>query len=517
MAAGGITRRSLLAAGAGALAGRLAWPRLAWPAPAATPVIAAAPPRIGALALGDVSASERTLALPAAADLVALQWRGSAGALPQLRVRARGGRWSRWVPGAGCGAEAPSAAGSLIGAPVWVAGARELQLRAAQPLHDVRLHLVSASASAGDSALALAPGRHASGLAAADAQMALASDLALGQPPIIARRVWAQGVCHPSVAPGYGAVRMAFVHHTETPNGYLPAEVAPMLRAIFAFHRFVRGWNDIGYNFVIDAFGRIFEARAGGTDEPVVGAQAGGYNQVSTGVAVLGSYGGQDPPAPALAALHALLAWKLSLHSVPALGRVRVEVNPAGAVYSRFPAGARVWLPHIAGHRDGDSTDCPGDALYADLPAVRRVVRQLAPQPARAALSLQGVAPGQVGVPPASAGQPVVSAQLTGSLALLDGTPIAGALLSLQLRSVSQRGEVVRERTVTQVRTDAQGRWSLPLTATGAAAAGKRWLRSAYDGRSGQPASGHAAVSEAVALPAPLRASLEALPPSAAT
>ncbi len=56
----------------------------------------------------------------------------------------------------------------------------------------------------------------------------------------------------------------------------------------------------------------------------------------------------------------------------PSLGRVTVRVNPAGAVYSRFPAGARVSLPRIAGHRDADSTDCPGDALYGELPALRQ-------------------------------------------------------------------------------------------------------------------------------------------------
>ena len=71
---------------------------------------------------------------------------------------------------------------------------------------------------------------------------------------------------------------MAFVHHTENPNGYTAGEVPAMLRAIFVFHRYARGWNDIGYNFVIDLYGRIFEARAGGIDEPVVGAQAGGFN-----------------------------------------------------------------------------------------------------------------------------------------------------------------------------------------------------------------------------------------------
>ena len=74
----------------------------------------------------------------------------------------------------------------------------------------------------------------------------------------------------------YGTVELAFVHHTENPNGYSAAQVPAMLRAIYAFHRYVNGWNDIGYNFVIDLYGRVFEARAGGIDQPVVGAQAGG-------------------------------------------------------------------------------------------------------------------------------------------------------------------------------------------------------------------------------------------------
>src|SRR5262249_12855258 len=138
--------------------------------------------------------------------------------------------------------------------------------------------------------------------------------------------------------------------------------------AIFLFHRDVRGWNDIGYNFVVDLFGRIFEARAGGIDEPVVGAQAGGYNLVSTGVAVLGDFTGSPMSARAAGALARRLAWKLSLHGTPAPGRVTVHVDPAGAGFSRFPAGAPVSLPRVAGHRDGDSTDCPGDALYAQLP-----------------------------------------------------------------------------------------------------------------------------------------------------
>src|ERR1019366_6228814 len=108
--------------------------------------------------------------------------------------------------------------------------------------------------------------------------------------PILARRGWAQGVSHPKVAPEYGDVLMAFVHHTENPNGYSAGEVPAMLRAIYAFHRYVNGWNDIGYNFAIDLYGGVFEARAGGIDEPVVGAHAGGYNLLSSGVEGSGSF-----------------------------------------------------------------------------------------------------------------------------------------------------------------------------------------------------------------------------------
>jgi uncharacterized protein with LGFP repeats len=254
------------------------------------------------------------------------------------------------------------------------------------------------------------------------------------------------------VAPEYGSVELAFVHHTENPNGYLPAEVPGMLRAIFAFHRDGRGWNDIGYNFVIDRFGRIFEARAGGIDEPVTGAQAGGYNYRSTGIGILGEYGAQRISPAVGSALARLLAWKLSLHGAPVVGRVAVRVNPTGAIYSRFPAGAWVSLPRIAGHRDGDSTSCPGDALYGELPALRMRAENLAGRPARATLLIQ-----------AQNSSPA-TAVLAGAMAFLDGTPVPGAPVEVQVRHVSHRGQAVQERTIAQAMTNAEGRWSLPVS-----------------------------------------------------
>jgi uncharacterized protein with LGFP repeats len=216
-------------------------------------------------------------------------------------------------------------------------------------------------------------------------------------------------------------VKLAFVHHTDNPNGYSAGEVPSMLYAIYQFHRYTKGWDDIGYNFVIDLFGRIWEARKGGIDQAVVGAQAGGYNQVSTGVAILGTFDSVLPTPAALGSLQRLLAWKLSLHGVPTTGRVTVEVNRADAFYTPFAPGAHVSLPRVAGHRDGDSTGCPGDALYGHLPEVRSQVQSRAGRPLRLSLFASAAS--------VRRGTPVV---VVGALKHLRGAPVAGAAIELQ-------------------------------------------------------------------------------------
>ncbi len=306
-----------------------------------------------------------------------------------------------------------------------------------------------------------------------------------GQPPIVARRAWAHDSAHPKVAPEYGTVRLAFVHHTENPDGYSAAEVPAMLRSIYVFHRYGRGWNDIGYNFAIDRFGRIFEARAGGIDEPVTGAQAGGYNAYSTGIAILGTYSAQDISPAARAALQHLLAWKLSLHGTPVQGHVTVRVTADGAVYSRYPANTHVTLPRVAGHRDADSTECPGNALYGELPGVRHAAAQLAGAPARTTLQL-------LSAHAAGAASPL----LVGSLRLLNGAPLASAPIEIQARAVSRKGEAVTERTLAQAVTDAEGGWSLPVSISPEPPPAMA-LRAVSPGGGAQPAS----VSDTLTLP----------------
>jgi N-acetylmuramoyl-L-alanine amidase len=490
MRAHALTRRSLLAgalgAGTSGLLGRSC----------ALAAFAAQQPRTRVLEhpLGAIRAGVTRVALPAPADLVGVQYGAPRDVRVEISFRA-GGRWSAWTA-AGAQAHGPDrltrahAREAQVGEPVWTGGTGEVAIRCERALSDVRLHAVDVSDGLGARPLALAAAALARVGLRSPAPLALAEPLLVagaGQPPIIARRAWAHGSARPRVAPAYGAVRLAFVHHTDNPNSYARGEVPAMLRAIYAFHTYVNGWNDIGYNFAIDAFGRIFEARAGGIDEPVIGAHAGGYNYASTGIAVLGTFQGACISRAARVALERLLAWKLSLHGVGALAHTTVTVNPAGAVWSKYPADARVSLATVAGHRDADSTDCPGERLYAQLGHIRAAVHTLAPAPTRATLSLAapGPAPGAQGAPeaqptsvtsPVPAGEPAParpnenephvvagSPALVGTLAIADGTPVAGATVAIQARAVSRRGEVVAEQTLLQVQTDAAGAFAATL------------------------------------------------------
>jgi N-acetylmuramoyl-L-alanine amidase len=382
--------------------------------------------------------------------LAGIQWAEPAAARIEFRARRGDGRWSPWAqasvrghepdrPGAGGpgGPGGPGGGGRNFGEPVWFGPADEVQLRSAGAAAGVRVHFVAADAVSGMTPVASAVSRDIT-----DAPYPLV-DVNLpagpGQPPIIARAAWAGRRHPPASGPFYGAIDLAFVHHTENPNGYSPGQVPGMLLAIYDYHRFTRGYFDIAYNFIIDLYGRIWEARAGGVDEPVVGAHAGGYNAVSTGVAILGSFSFAQPSRASMTALQRLLAWKLALHGVPVLGKVRVEVNPSDAFYTPFAPGQRVLLPRIAGHRDGDLTSCPGDELYQRLPAVRTTVNgQAGPLYALTlAASLTTIAPGTA---------VAVSGSYTGTRSPPVAPP-AGA--SLQIQSVSGDGRLTTLTTVT--------------------------------------------------------------------
>ena len=141
--------------------------------------------------------------------------------------------------------------------------------------------------------------------------------------------------------PSYGEVQAAFVHHTVTANDYAPQDSAGIVLGIAKYHRDTNGWNDIGYNFLVDQYGQVFEGRAGGIDQAVVGAQAQGYNCHSTGVAALGTFSvGADPGAGAGRRWPASSAGSSRSTASPVAGRGR-RSSPAAASLNRYPAGTR--------------------------------------------------------------------------------------------------------------------------------------------------------------------------------
>ncbi|QGV77455.1 peptidoglycan recognition protein family protein [Streptomyces ficellus] len=189
------------------------------------------------------------------------------------------------------------------------------------------------------------------------------------RPAIVPRRAWhAERVDTAPPARYAPSVRAAVIHHTSTPNGYDCASVPHTLRDLYAGHAHGRNWDDLGYNFLVDACGTIYEGRAGGVDRAVIGAHTKGFNEGTVGVAAIGTFTrGETVPEPMLDAIARLVAWKLGPRGPDPRGRVALVSSHDEA---RYPKGTKVLLPVVGGHADGYATRCPGAALHAKLPDI---------------------------------------------------------------------------------------------------------------------------------------------------
>nr|WP_251691688.1 peptidoglycan recognition protein [Streptomyces sp. CHD11] len=196
------------------------------------------------------------------------------------------------------------------------------------------------------------------------------------RPPIVPRAVWLGDNARDQPPPRYDAEVVAvFVHHTDSPNGYDCADSPDIIRGLYEGQTLGRDWDDLGYNFVVDRCGTIYEGRAGGTDRPVTGAHTQGFNHGTTGIAALGTFTeGADVPSGMLDAIAALAAWKLGTSGTDPRGEVRLVSSNGG---SRYAAGTTATLHAVAGHSDGYMTSCPGAALQARLPDIRTLAAGL--------------------------------------------------------------------------------------------------------------------------------------------
>ncbi|MYW43282.1 N-acetylmuramoyl-L-alanine amidase [Streptomyces sp. SID161] len=162
-------------------------------------------------------------------------------------------------------------------------------------------------------------------------------------------------------------IKAAFVHHTATGNKYTCAQAPSVIRGIYRYHVKSMGWRDVGYNFLVDKCGNIYEGRAGGVAKAVLGAHTLGFNTNSMGIAVIGTYSTSKPAGAAVTAVARLTAWKLGLYGVDPSAKTYLT-SGGGNLY---PKGKNVRLNVISGHRDGYATECPGKRLYAKLGTAR--------------------------------------------------------------------------------------------------------------------------------------------------
>jgi hypothetical protein len=331
-------RRLLLLSVAAGLAAALAPPALG--SAAATRVVEL-PVRDGGPGIVRTPAVDRF-------TLVGLHWRGPGRV--QLRTRSLDGSWTRWRgaapetedgpdPGS---LEAMRRAGWRVGNPWWVGPSDRVEARTVGRVSRLRAYLVWSPES----------------------RVPYRAPAATSAPAVVPRLSWGADESIRRGPPTYAsALRFAVVHHTAGGNDYSRAEAAAVVKAIQLYHVRGNGWNDIGYNFLVDRFGTIYEGRFGGIERNVVGAHALGFNSGSVGIALLGTYGSTPPSRAAQDALARLIAWRLDLAHVDPTAFT--TVISAGS--EKYASGIPVLLRSVSGHRDTGYTECPGNLLFARL------------------------------------------------------------------------------------------------------------------------------------------------------
>ena len=291
-------------------------------------------------------------AAPLRFNMVGLHWQGSGDVW--FRTALVPGEWSEWLPARPEADDAPDPGseesvrrqGWELGNPYWTGAARYIDYRTVGSVTRLRAHFLQSDADDGPPTAARA-----------------------GAPSIIRRSQWGADESIVRAPPWYAdRLRLAIVHHTAGTNSYTASQSAAIVRGIQRYHVLSNGWNDIGYNFLVDKYGQVFEGRAGGIDQPVGGAHAAGFNTGSSGIAVLGTYSLADISSSARSALVKLIAWRLDVAHVDPVTNLTYVSNGS----DRYPAGTSVRLRAVSGHRDTGYTTCPGNILYGKLGAITK-------------------------------------------------------------------------------------------------------------------------------------------------
>lgn len=227
-----------------------------------------------------------------------------------------------------------------------------------------------ATASGGASAPELQPlAGGAGGGVGSTAPVRFAGLAALAAPDIITREEWGADPGLLAWEPSYARLQAAVLHHTAGTNTYTAAQSAGIVQGIYRYHAVDRGWGDIGYNFLVDKYGQVFEGRQGSVGSPpremVVGGHARPANTGTLGISAMGDYTAVAVPAAIYDAYARVISWRFDLAGLDAR-------DTSGIISPGSPTlAAGVDLPRIFGHRDVAATACPGDAIHAAMAGLR--------------------------------------------------------------------------------------------------------------------------------------------------
>ncbi|MBB4713046.1 N-acetylmuramoyl-L-alanine amidase [Streptomyces luteogriseus] len=305
-------------------------------------------------------------------SLIGVTWDDPDAALDgtaEVRTRSReSGAWSAWRPletegrrpETGPDRDRAGVRGSTQ--PLWTGPSDGVQVRLSGSRLPEGLRVELVDPEAGSDAV------HTEAVDPATARPA-AGPLAAERPAMTSRSAWGADESLVKDPPTYtGDTKAVFVHHTAGTNDYTCSESASIVRGVFLYHVQSNGWNDIGYHFLVDKCGTVFEGRAGGVDKPVLGAHTYGFNTATSSVSVLGDYSTAATNAAVRASVAKVAAWKLGLYGIDPTG---TTVLTSGADNGKYKLGQKVTFHRISGHRDGYPTECPGQHLYDDLPEIR--------------------------------------------------------------------------------------------------------------------------------------------------
>lgn len=343
-------------------------------------------PAVGARPQGVADVVTRSRTIEAPLPFTSLGLRGT-GPVPELHVRTRDpeGQWSDWAdveildesegPTQDSQeariAEASASPADWTTDSVWAGEATHVQVEAVGgEVGDIEVTFIDAMGLSETRVERIGRALRSLGTGTRRAEAA-------SRPKIISRAQWGANESWRKGSPSYARVRFGVVHHTATGTPRSRSESEAQMRSMYHWHTQGNGWSDIGYNFVVDPFGNVFEGRYGGVDKGVVGAHTGGWNTGAVGVTYMGNTNNVAVTSAGRAAMTDVLAWKFQLHGVNPSPTATVTVN-----------GYRIRT--IEGHRNFRSgytresssssfqQDCPGRNLYGQMGTLRKQVAKKA-------------------------------------------------------------------------------------------------------------------------------------------